>query len=51
VLTMPEVVNPIYDEVNAIFGTDHQPISESMMLKAVYTFNQIKRKVSELLEE
>jgi len=24
-LTFPEVVQPIYDEINAQYGTDHQP--------------------------
>ena len=25
-LAFPEVVQPIYDEVNGIYGTDHEPV-------------------------
>ncbi len=45
VLTMPEVVGPIYDEINKKYGTDYAPLTDSWRFQTVNTAMQIKRSV------
>ena len=51
VLTMPEVIGPIYDEVNKQYGTDYQPLTDSLLFKAANTAMQIKRSLSDSPDE
>ena len=46
VLTMPEVIGPIYDEINRRYGTNYQPLTDSLMFKAANEAMQLKRSVS-----
>ena len=48
-LTMPDVVDPIYDEVNKKYGTSIQPLTESAAFKGANAAMQLKRSMSNLL--
>jgi ribonuclease Z len=48
-LAMPEVVGPIYQEVNERYGTDHEPLTDSLAFKAINALMQLKRSVTESL--
>lgn len=50
VLTMPEVIGPIYDEVNKKYGTSYQPLTDSFTFKAANKVMQLKRSVEGLLD-
>jgi ribonuclease Z len=46
VLTLPEVITPIYDEMNAMHGTDYSPILTSFPLRAVKKLRIIGRAIT-----
>ncbi len=46
VLTMPEVVTPIYDELNEKYGTDYAPIISSYPVRAIKKLRTFKRAIT-----
>ena len=49
-LTMPEVLGPIYAEVNEKYGTDYTPLTDSLLFKAANGAIQLKRSVTEFID-
>ncbi len=45
VLPMPEVIHPIYDEVNKAYGTDYKPLTEMPEFKAAVKVMEMKNSI------